>query len=292
MKSNLIIWANCQGNALVLMLNKYYADKFNIFCFANYTYIKDNTPLPEIFNTCDIFLYQNYSNSDEQFCMKHIINNILPPNSIKVSFPTLHRNNLQFCYEVNSPENINTICPSFPHGEFYFGIHNIRDFVTNLQKEGLNETDILTKTVEVINTQDFITNDQIIHHETTSLDFLRSKSLTSDIPNIYNFIINNYKCIRLWHNPNHPNGVLLNELCKEIFIKLGLIYPNNEENVILLDGALKDWKMPILKSIYNYYNITQIDNNCSSWYHADIFDETSYITKYVKFIINTNSIQI
>ena len=58
MKSIVIIWENCQGTALDRMLNKYYADKFNIYSFSNYTYIKDNTPLPEMFNKCDIFLYQ------------------------------------------------------------------------------------------------------------------------------------------------------------------------------------------------------------------------------------------
>ena len=286
MKKNVIIWANCQGGPLGYMLNKYYKDIFEIHYFSNYEYIRDNKDIPEIFYKCDIFLYQNYSNEDEKFCIQNILNNIIPINSIKLSFPTLHRNSLQFCYDVNSPENINTISSLKPHGDFFYGIENIRNIVKTLNEEGINEYDkVLEKTLEFINKEDFIPNSQIIYHEKSSLDFLKSKALTSDIPNIYNFIINNYKRIRLWHNPNHPNGVLLNELIKEIFLKLGFNYPNEEENILFLDTSLKDWKMPIFKSVCNYYNITNIDNECSSIWHDDIFDDLSYIKKYLMFII-------
>jgi hypothetical protein len=219
--------------------------------------------------------------------MEKIINNIIPIDSIKLSFPTLHRNYLQFLYDDASPENKNTICNKKPFGDFAYGIENIRSIIKQLKEEGINEYDkILEKTLELINTEDFIPESQIIQYETISLNFLKSKALTSDIPNIYNFIIDNYKHIRLWHNPNHPNGILLNELVNEIFIKLGLNYPKNEEeNILVLDTFLRDWKMPIFKSVCKYYNIENIDNNCSSFYHDDIFDDISYIKKYVKFIL-------
>jgi hypothetical protein len=284
MKKNIIIWANCQGGVLGTMLNKYYIDMFDIHYFANYEYIRESKPLPEIFNKCDIFLFQNYLNKDETYCMENIINNIIPINSINISFPTLHRNYLQFCYDNFSPENENTICPEKPHGDFFYGIQNIRDIVKKLKDAGLKEDDIIEKTLEAVNEVDFIPNEQIIKYENETIDFLKTKAFTSDIPNIYYFIINNYKRIRLYHNPNHPNGILLNELCKEIFIKLGLNYPDENENIIFLENSLKDWKMPIFKSICNYYNIIEVDNECFASVHSDIFDEISYIKKYVSFL--------
>ena len=288
MKKNIIIWANCQGGVLGTMLNKYYADIFDIHYFANYEYIRDNKPLPEIFHKCDIFLYQNYLNKDELYCMNNILNNILPIHSIRISFPTLHRNYLQFCYDINSPENKNTISQNKPHGEFFYGIQNIRNIVKKLKDEGFKKDDIIEKTLEEVNKPEFITNEQIIQHEYDTIDFLQTKALNSDIPNIYYFIINNYKRIRLYHNPNHPNGILLNELCKEIFIKLGLNYLNENENIIFLETILKDWKMPIFKQICNYYDMNNIDNNCYTLTDPDIFDEISYIKKYICFLIEQN----
>jgi hypothetical protein len=284
MTKTIIIWANCQGGPLSTILKKYYTEDLHIHYFANYEYIRDKKPLPEIFNNCDVFLYQNYEYEDETYSFKNIINNILPPHSIKISFPTLHRSYLQFCYDYSSPENVNTTCTEKPHGEFFFGIQNIRDVVKKLKNEGLKEDNIIEQTLEAVSQLDFIKNEQIIEHENKSLEFLKSKALASDIPNIYYFIINNYKSIRLYHNPNHPNGILLNELYKEIFIKMGVNYPNENENIIFLDNCLKDWKMPIFKSISNYYNMNNVDNQCSSFYHADIFDEISYVKKYVSFL--------
>tara|TARA_B100000767_G_scaffold125194_1_gene119329 strand:- start:8430 stop:8675 length:246 start_codon:yes stop_codon:yes gene_type:complete len=73
----------------------------------------------------------------------------------------------------------------------------------------------------------------------------------------------------------------VNELCKNIFNKLELNYPNEKENIVILDKILNDWVMPIFKSICNKYNI---DNKCSSIWHDAIIDETTYIQCYVKFL--------
>ena len=279
-----IIWANCQGGCIGSMLQKYYSDIYTVEYYANYEYMQKKLDLPDCFKKCDVFLYQNYSEREDEYCMQNILNNVLPQKSIKIAFPTLHRNNLQFCYEFNSPENIQSISTLFPHGQFFYGIQPIRDIVIKLKNEGMNVEDVIMKTVDAINKPDFITDEQIEYHENTSLDFLKTKVLSSDIPEIYEFIIDNYKRIRLWHNPSHPNGILLNELCKDIFNKLELNYPNEKENIVILDKGLNDWVMPIFKSICNKYNIENIDNNCSSTWHDDIIDELSYITKYVQYL--------
>jgi hypothetical protein len=131
MKKIIIIWANCQGNPIKYMLNKYCNDVFDIHCFLNYTYIKDNKPLPEIFYKCDIFLYQNYSNNDEKYDLKNIIENKLKKECIKICFPSLHSCSLLFCYDVCSPNNYKTITKEKPHGEFFFGISCIDEIIKN-----------------------------------------------------------------------------------------------------------------------------------------------------------------
>lgn len=287
MKKNIVIWANCQGTAISLMLNKYFSNEFTVHLFVNYVCIENNIKLPEIMYKCDVFLYQNYSNNKGEYNLEHIINNVLPSDVIKVSFPTLHRNNLQFPFEYDSVENINTCGKKFPHGEFYYGIINVKNYVLQLKLENLTNDEIKKKTLLKIDDVDFLNIKDMKIHEEKSLNFLKNKAETSDIPNIYNFVLNNYKKIRLFHNPNHPNGILLNELCKEIFYKLNLHYPSENENIQILDGCLRDWKMPIFNSVMNYYKIDNIDNECCSMYHDDIFDKYSYINKYVDFLLKT-----
>lgn len=287
MKKNIVIWANCQGSAISLMLNKYFSNEFNVHLFANYEYIKNNIKLPEFMYKCNIFLYQNYSSNKEGYDLEFIINNVLSNDTIKISFPTLHRNYLQFPFECDSPENKNTITKSLPHGEFFFGIMNVKNAVSELRLKGLTNDEIKKKILSKIDENNFIELNDIKEYEKKSLDFLKLKAETSDIPNIYNYIIDNYKKIRLFHNPNHPNGFLLNELCKEIFNKLNLHYPIENENIQMLDKCLRDWKMPIFNSVTNYYKIDNIDNECCSMYHDDIYDKYSYINKYVDFLLKT-----
>lgn len=115
----IVIWANCQGGAVSLMLNKYYSDLFNIYTYVNYEYMKNKIKLPDFMYTCDVFIYQNYSDNNDEYNLQNILNNILPKESIKICFPTLHRNYLQFPFDVNSPENQNSINIKYPHGLFF-----------------------------------------------------------------------------------------------------------------------------------------------------------------------------
>ena len=284
MKKKIVIWANCQGSAINIMLNKYYSNEFDVHSFANYEYIKNKIKFPDFLYKCDIFIYQNYSDNNDEYNIKNIIDNVVPSIAIKICFPTLHRNYLQFPFDTNSPENIKTIDKKYPHGEFFYGISNIIQIVSELKCQNITNDIIKEIVISKINEKNFIERDIIIKYEQETINFLQSKALSSDIHSIYDFIINNYKKIRLFHNPNHPNGILLNELCKEIFQKLNLYYPNEPENIKYLDNCLKDWKMPIFNSVIEYYKLENIDNNCSSWFHTDIYDIETYITKYIDFL--------
>jgi len=285
MKKNIVIWANCQGNAINYMLNKYYKDIFNIQLYSNYKYIKNKIKLPDFMYECDIFIYQNYSDNNNEYNLINIFDNILSKKCIKLCFPTLHRNYLQFPFDTNNLEHKNTINDNLPFGEFFFGIKPIIDDLKILKANNYSNNEIKKIILDKIKDINYIKKDIIEKYENDTLIFLKNKSLTSDIPLIFNFIINNYKIIRLYHNPNHPNGILLNELCKEIFNKLNLIYPDEKNDIEILDNILKDWKMPIFNSVIKYYNMKNVDNNCSSFYHDDIKNEETYINKYIDFLL-------
>ena len=285
-KKIIVIWANCQGDSINSMLNKYYLNKFNIYSYSNYDYMKNKIKLPDFMCKCDIFIYQNYAEKNDEYDLNNILNNIIPPNAIKICFPTLHRNYLQFPFDVFSPENNKTISNKNPHGKFFYGIGVIKDLINEENNKNIkNKEEIKKYVIESIENKEFIKKNIMENYENNTIEFLKLKALNSDIPNIYDFIINNYKHIRLYHNPNHPNGILLNELCKEIFKKLNLELPNEMENIKILDNLLKDWKMPIFLSVVEYYNMKNVDNECSSFYHDDIYDIKTYIYKYIDFLL-------
>lgn len=49
MKKIIVIWANCQGGVINLMLNRYYSSEYIIYNYANYEYIKNNIEFTTIF---------------------------------------------------------------------------------------------------------------------------------------------------------------------------------------------------------------------------------------------------
>ena len=177
MKKIIVIWANCQGGVITLMLNTYYSSEYIIYNYANYEYIKNNIELPQYFYECDIFLYQNYSDRDDDYSLNNIINNIIKKTAIKISFPTLHRNYLQFPYDVNSPENI--VTKEKPHGDFFYGIKPIRELVNQLKLNKIEETEIIKTVLDKIYDNNFIPVEKIIEFENITLEFLKMKIYTA-----------------------------------------------------------------------------------------------------------------
>ena len=287
-KKNLIIWANCQGGSIDFMLSKYHSDKFNIFYYSNFEYINNNIIIPNTFLIADYFLYQNYSNKDNViYDLDHIKKN-LNINCKLLSFPTLHSINLLFCYDTNDPLNKKTISHLYPHGKFFYGMNNLKIMIEKY-KMIENKNTIIEKIIEEILSDNYIDKEQIDYYYDRSFTFLETKALSSDIQNIYYYIRENFKKIRLWHNPNHPTGILLNQLIIEIFNKLELYYDNSDENIKLLDNMLNDWVIPILPCVKKYYNLN-FDDNCSSKYHLDITNTRTYIYKYINDLYFNNDI--
>ena len=289
MKKLLVILANCQGNPLSHMLNKYYSNLYDIKYYTNYEYIKNNLNLPLDIKEADVFLYQNYSNNDEKYDLKILLENVLKKECIKICFPSLHSCNLIFCYDVTEPNNYKTITNEKPFGEFYYGISHIIDEFNKYEineNTKKNKNEIIEKIIDSSNNDNFISKETILYHNKRTFEFLENKCLSSDVPEIYNFIKNNFTKIRLWHNPNHPTGILLNELIKLIFLKLKLEYFENEENFIILENFLADWVMPIFPCVKQYYNMKFDINKCSSWYNKNIIDSKTYLNEYLSKNIN------
>jgi hypothetical protein len=279
MRKLIVILANCQGDPLFFMLKKYYSHLFDINIYYNYEYIHQNLDLPSDIKDADIFLYQNYSNKDEKYNLKNILDHKLKKECIKISFPTLHSCHLLFCYDTHAPNNYKTITIEKPHGEFFYGISPIINIVNT--SKNINEI------IELSKQDNFITEDTILHHHKRTFEFLENKCLSSDVPEIYDFIKNNFTDVRLWHNPNHPTGILLNQLIKLIFSKLGLEYIENEENINVLNHHLSDWVMPIFPCVSKYYKF-KFNTNCSSWYHKNISDYNTYLETYIEHFIKYN----
>lgn len=164
MKKLLVIFANCQGGSLGVMLNKYYSNLYDIKYYQNYEYIKNNLDLPLDIKDADIFLYQNYSNNDKKYDLKNILENVLKKECIKICFPSLHSCNLIFCYDVAEPNNYKTITNEKPFGEFYYGISPIIDELNKYEINETNKNEIIEKIIESSNKDDFISKETILYH--------------------------------------------------------------------------------------------------------------------------------
>jgi hypothetical protein len=272
MKQKILIWANCQGNALKFMLNKYCNNMYEIYCYKNYEFIRNNKSLPEEFKNTDIFIYQNYSNSEGEYSLKYIINDVLKKDCCKICFPTLHSCELLFCYDMDEPQNNKTITSECPFGKFYFGIEPIQKLIKN------NES--IENIIKISKEDNFIDITTIEYYKEKTFSFLKSKCSMSDIPEIYDFIEQNFTKIRLWHNKNHPTGILLNELVKLVFYKLNLNYPSSLQDIEELEKKLNDWVLPIFPCVKKYYGM-DFKDNCSSWYSPEIKDTDTFIRSYI-----------
>lgn len=284
-KKTVVVWANCQGEPLANALRSMHPESFNVHCFMNYEFIKNGLELPAFMKSADLFLYQNYRPKEiSLYDLDWIARNILPAHCLKISFPTLHSMPLQFCHDYHEPNNNKTQGPGFPHGEFFFGIKPLADYFVDLVKDSTTKEERILRVPEAVEhalATDFISVSDVGYHKEKSLGFLREKSLKSDTPGIYDYVLDNYRSTRLWHNPNHPNGILLNELCRQVFEAIGLHYNPNPTFLSYIDEYLKDWVIPILPSVQAAIGL-EAGSYCESKYHPEIDSTEAYLSKYLR----------
>lgn len=279
-----VVWANCQGLSLARALMAMHPKELDVHLFMNYEYIRKGLELPSFMRSADIFLYQNYRPQElREYDLDWISENILPAQCLKVSFPTLHSITLQFCHDFHEPNNSKTIGLEFPHGAFFYGIKPLADYYLKLVGEiDVRECRIqrIQEAVSHALTDTFIQSSEIEYHLTRGQDFLREKSLHSDTPDIYAYIMDNYRNTRLWHNPYHPNALLLDELCRQVFNAAGLSYNPSPDFLDHIDDELRDWVMPILPSVQTRLGLN-VGSFCSSKYHPEVKTAEEYLSKYL-----------
>ena len=173
-----------------------------------------------------------------------------------------------FCYDITEPNNSKTITNKLPYGKFYYRISVITDLLKKhdyTKYDDMTRKKIVNEIYEESQKLDFISDEKIKYYHDRNFEFLENKILTSNIPELLDFIKNNFTKVRLWSNPFHPTGVLLNELSKNIFRKLNLTYNDDDsiQNICELNGTLNDWVIPIFPSVKKYYNM-DFEDKCSS----------------------------
>jgi hypothetical protein len=278
----IVLCTNCQGDAISHIIRKYYSHLYCVSSYINFYHFENKIPIPrDAFAIADIFIYQNYNSKkhDPEYDIDNILNNVLKPECIKVCIPFLFFEAM-FSYNMDHPHNKSKI------KEFYYGIDFIDDKIKTLDLTLFTEDD-KTNLIESIYS-DFISDDaipesQIKFYYDKSFGFLEHKIMNSDVPNLMEFIKDNFTKTRLWNNRNHPTGKLLIELVKSTLALLNLEYKEDDEDILHLHKQFDDWSMPLLPCVKKYYGM-KFDDYCSSYMDASIVDNKTFICKYVNEI--------
>jgi len=274
-----IIWANCQGDAIRFILSRYFS---NITNYYNYEFIRNNIPIPKELLEADIIIYQNYSSFTETIYNINLILNSLPIECLKISIPFL-QSDIYFPFDNKEHKNnFKSKNKLKYYGDFYYGISVINDLIDD-ENNINNDEFIINKVFD----DNFIKNDEIEHYFNKNLEYLKNKILNSNVKKLYQFILDNYKYVRLFHNRNHPTGILLEQLIIEILNNLNLNHYFSLNDKLVLDNILKDWIVPILPCVSKYHQLTFDTNICFSKYDNEIINIESYIKKYILSIKNT-----
>lgn len=280
----IIIYANCQGNSINYILNKYYSNLFTMKIYYNFVHIEQNIPLPD-FSNADIFIYQNYSEKEKkEYDLSYILNHKLKDKCNKICISFLQFDAI-FCYNEDDENNKKTINSENPFGKCFFGIDLIVNYFKNniITEEKQNEinNEIINEVQTLLLNENSISDEKILYNYNRSFEYLEKKLLNSDVPELYYFIKENFTKIRLFYNRYHPTGILLNEQIKLILKLINIEFTPSEEDITIINNMYSDLVMPILPSVRKFYGI-DFPDTCSSWYNKDISDTKTFIETYVK----------
>lgn len=151
------------------------------------------------------------------------------------------------------------------------------DLIKNQEVNDLSGENLL----DIICSENIIERSLVIENMNKSLEVLRIKIINSDIPSLYNDIVDNYKKIRLFHKKNHPSGFLLKILCYKILEILGYKHNFTTDEDYFLENCLNDWKVPILPCVSRILELSFDTYICHSKYDPEIVDIKSYVKKYI-----------
>ena len=153
------------------------------------------------------------------------------------------------------------------------------DIVSELFYKYHTKNDYQDKIVKIFLNTD-LNEEKILYYNKRSFDFLKLKILDSDIPELYNYILDNWKDKKLWYNPNHPTGYLYMKLGELIFQKLNLKVSLDEKDFCHFNSIHKDYEMPILPCIKKYYNLN-FNDTCSIRGLKNVINTETYIKEFL-----------
>jgi len=252
---NIVIFSNCAGNILTHMFNlhPYTSNKYTIHYISNYEHFDEvmSESNKNLFQTCDIFMYQplNNSYSHSMYNISHI------KQLLKESCVILRVNYYRFkgfWFESEYKPFSSFKAYKFVDSKYY-GIHDsFTNFIGN-KLEVCNKIQSLK-----------IDTDAFMNHFSEELENFKILDDNSDIK-LYDFLIKNYKSKHLFHDVFHPTNLFFYEMFRQIVHKL-TGHELNEEDLDflnkLIDIEMTHWALPILPQIKSLLHINTPDTIC------------------------------
>ncbi len=267
-----MIWGNCHVEYIKEYL-KYNTDFNKIYSFYDMReiwVIKKEDISRDIFSYCDLLIYQpiqKFNMFGEEFSSDHIIS-LLPETAHKISVPNLFGlpKFLYMQYDKNKLTKIDNVFVSY-------GDKNIDSWI----KAGIS-IETMIKKIEF----DEIYKDYEIHEAFNKFKKkLVHREKEWDIK-ISDYILYNYKKIKLFLDPFHPSKILLNEISKRLLKYMK--FTTEDYDINYEDYGFEMIVYPCVKKHLGIvYDDSDIKNdNQSSKLKKSYMDLKEYIREYVE----------
>lgn len=215
-----VIYGNCQGQIISEILKLYpkFCKEYKIYHLYNILLINEKKDLMKAcpLHQTNLFIYQPIRDEHGIYSTNHIINNILPKDCKLISFPYIYNNAL---HVLANKTNNNNVFPNrtIEYEEIYgaYIIHQLLD-------QGLTQNQIIEKFLNLEIDFDLENRFQ------KSIDILRTREQYTDIK-ISQFILDNYKDIKLFIKANHPTVPIYVECIQQLFRLLDREIPTDRE---------------------------------------------------------------
>jgi hypothetical protein len=272
-KPKILIYSNCHGGRIHQMFDLHPKTRnvFEVSYISNYEELQNERLSPhhlQLVSECDIFIYQPLNK--EYTKTEYDINNI--KHYLKPTCTVFRINYYRFrgfWYE-------STVKPYHQHGIYKFlpnssdiGLHNsFANFNSSDKTEIRNKIDAIE-----IHENDF---EVYFQKELSKFQELDHKS---DVA-MYDFFVNHYKTVPLFHDSFHPNARFFYEVFRQTVQKLFQIeLAETDEEFIQQIFELTTWSQPILPVVKKLLNMNTEDkvrlfDGCygSKIIHVDIYD--------------------
>lgn len=263
-KKKIFIQANCQGQSIKFLLNKYdrFKEQFEVLNIKPvHLWTKsDEVDIFSKINACDIFIHQPISENFKEFSSENLKEK-LKRNCKIISFPVLY-------FTGYNPEtfyfkNTDTDLMSFTN------YHDAN--ILQLYTEGKTIQEVYS----ILMDEQFYTNEYIEQNVRETLTELRFREKNLDIK-IAEFIANNYKNKRLFWSMNHPTNDLIFLVVDQI-LEFLMVPKLTEQEKNLPNQLLGRTRLFIYPSLTKFLNFS-VSEECLIELEAMKFQQT--IEKY------------